>query len=100
MLLRQHLGADLDEIPDIPGDKFILAVAGVEVPVVFKIPQGEKLCFALVNIVIHIDIGQNHAGSGFDSHPAAYFQGIRLQQDIGRKAIAAEQLFLDRKSVV
>ena len=54
MLSGQYPGCDLDEIPNVSGDKFVLAVAGVEMAVVLVIGQREEGPPPLAHIVVHI----------------------------------------------
>ena len=95
LLFGQNLGGDLDKVPDIPGHKLILAVAGVEMAVVFVVLQGIKRPPALVAVIVDIDAGQNHAAPRLQGNPSAHLQRVGLQNHIGRHAQSAEQLVLD-----
>ena len=44
----QRAGGDLDKVPGVLGDEFVLAVAGVEMPVIFVVGQGVEAALALV----------------------------------------------------
>ena len=72
----ENPGGNLNKVPGVLGHKLLLAVTGVEVPVVFVILEWVKLPSFSADELIHIDIGHQHTGAGAsgsetaDSHRA------------------------------
>ena len=69
LLIGQYPGGDLDKVPDVPGHKLVLTVAGVEMAVVLVILQREELSPALAAVFVNVDAGQDHAAACFQGHP-------------------------------
>ena len=62
--------------------------------VVFVIFQRVKLPSFSADKLIYIDIGHQHTGTGGNRHPLAHLQSVCLQQYLGMKARAIEELVL------
>ena len=69
----QHLRGDLDEIPDIPGNKLVLAVTGVEMAVVLVILQGKEHAPPLAAVIVYVNTKfSRHTASSGRAVPLGY----------------------------